>query len=307
MKSNSPKVSKTCLDGNEDDFSNTNTNAISTSQNSKKTPITNNNKANIPIQTDHSNLSLIDLVNSLKDKISVYESEIHSLRDEKVRMQIEINNLMLINNYNKDLNKKFLSSKDEQFKDNQLIELNKQIANEQPYGLKKEMNYLNNAISKQKEMITDPKFVSSLKIDKCPNCEAKNEELRKLTEEKSEICSAIQELKIQLDEMKKQQNVNNVGKNKKKKNKEKIDRKETLPNIEQYFILNNKFQLVDSDRNLWHMKKCLKFQQFKEEKKNEYSTSEEILKAFVDVYEIKSDEEGDDEDKDSERNNKEDK
>ena len=107
--------------------------------------------------------------------------------------------------------------------------------------------------------------------------------------------------------MKKQQNVNNVGKNKKKKNKEKIDRKETLPNIEQYFILNNKFQLVDSDRNLWHMKKCLKFQQFKEEKKNEYSTSEEILKAFVDVYEIKSDEEGDDEDKDSERNNKEDK
>ena len=108
MKSSSPKVSKTCLDGNEDDFSNANTNAISTSQNSKKTPTTNNNKPSIPIQTDHSNLSLIDLVNSLKDKISVYESEIHSLLDEKVRMQIEINNLMLINNYNKDLNKKFI-------------------------------------------------------------------------------------------------------------------------------------------------------------------------------------------------------
>ena len=43
------------------------------------------------------------------------------------------------------------------------------------------------------------------------------------------------------------------------------------------------------------MKKCCKFQQFKEEKKNEYSTSEEILKAFVDVYEIKSDDEGENE------------
>ena len=92
---------------------------------------------------------------------------------------------------------------------------------------------------------------------------------------------------------------------KKKDKKEKINKSESLPNIEQYFILNNKFQLVDSDRNLWHMKKCRKFQEFKDKNKSIYKSSEDILKAFVDTYENKSDDEGEEEENKNNINNNE--
>ena len=282
-------ISKTHLNINEVN-TNISKNELLANYNNLKLQVNNNEiKQNeLLFQTNHSNLSLFELVNSLKEKINVYETQIRNLLKDKIRMQIEINNLLLLNNGNKDLKSKFISSTKDT-KDNILLELNTHNIHEQQSILNKELNNLNNAIDKQKELIINTKFIKV--NNKCCNCETKNEELKKLHAEKKEICEAIRELKIQLEETKKQQN--NI--NKKKCNKEIIDRKETLPNIEQYFILNNKFQLVDSDRNLWHMKKCCKFQQFKEEKKNEYSTSEEILKAFVDVYEIKSDDEGENE------------
>ena len=119
----------------------------------------------------------------------------------------------------------------------------------------------------------------------------KDKELEKLKNEKQEICLSINDLKKQLEELK----TNEKKIKKKKDKKEKINKSESLPNIEQYFILNNKFQLVDSDRNLWHMKKCRKFQEFKEKNKSIYKSSEDILKAFVDTYENKSDEENEEE------------
>ncbi len=39
--------------------------------------------------------NLVDLVESLKNKLSVYESEMRSLIDEKIQMQITINNLQM--------------------------------------------------------------------------------------------------------------------------------------------------------------------------------------------------------------------
>ena len=275
MKGTSPKVTKTFLESSEEDICNV-------SQKKKEIK-----KEKI----DHSNMSLQELISALKDKISIYESEIQSLIDEKLRMQIEINNLQLINKRNKDPNNNVLVA-ETQITENPLIELNKQMTNEST-GLKKELNVLSQSISKQKELINSPKFVSSFKNDKCPGCEAKTEQLNKLSEEKVEICAAIQDLKTQLEEMKKAQSENEKKekekKAKNKKNKSKINTNESLPNIEQYFILNNKFQLVDSNRNLWHMKKCQKFEQFKEEKKKEYSTEDEILMAFVNQYDNKSD------------------
>ena len=40
-------------------------------------------------------MNLIELINSLKEKNSVYEKDIESVIDEKLEMQIEINNLKL--------------------------------------------------------------------------------------------------------------------------------------------------------------------------------------------------------------------
>lgn len=277
MKGSSPKVTKTFLESPDDDMCN-----ISQST-SKKKEIKKE-------QVDHSNMSLQELITALKDKISIYESEIQSLIDEKLRMQIEINNLQLINRRNKDPNNNVLVA-ETQLTENPLIELNKQMTNESA-GLKKELNVLSQSINKQKELISSPKFVSSFKNEKCAGCEAKTEQLNKLSEEKVEICAAIQDLKTQLEEMKKAQSANEKKekKSKNKKNKSIINTNESLPNIEQYFILNNKFQLVDSNRNLWHMKKCQKFQQFKEDKKKEYSTEDEILMAFVNQYDNKGEE-----------------
>ena len=237
-------ISKTHLNINEVN-TNISKNELLANYNNLKLQVNNNEiKQNeLLFQTNHSNLSLFELVNSLKEKINVYETQIRNLLKDKIRMQIEINNLLLLNNCNKDLKSKFISSTKDT-KDNILVELNTHNIHEQQSILNKELNNLNNAIDKQKELIIDTKFIKV--NNKCCNCETKNEELRKLHAEKNEICEAIRELKIQLEETKKQQN--NI--NKKKCNKEIIDRKETLPNIEQYFILNNKFQLVDSDRNL---------------------------------------------------------
>ena len=80
-----------------------------------------------------------------------------------------------------------------------------------------------------------------------------------MEEEKVEIYSTITSLRKQIDEIK----LNEKLKKEKKNRREKIKKSQSLPNIEKYLVLNNKFQLMDSDMNLWHMKKCSKFQEFK--------------------------------------------
>ena len=124
--------------------------------------------------------------------------------------------------------------------------------------------------------------------------EEKKKELYKTSNEKEEIIPTIASLTKQLDEYKKTEKI----KKDKKKKRVKLKKTENLPNIEQYFICNNKFQLVDSDKNLFHMRKCLKFQEFKRSCKaaNDNISSEDILKDFVDIYQEKDEEISDEND-----------
>ena len=245
---------------------------------------------------DYSNMSLNELIISLKEKLKLYESEIVKLIDERLKMQVEINNLQLENmklkKNNENINK-------EEIVDNRLIEINAEII-KQNENLKNELDNLNKNIQIQKSNLENNNKIKEDKVY-CSNCNIKDKELEKLKNEKEEICLSINDLKKQLEELK-----GNEKKTKKKKDKkEKINKSESLPNIEQYFILNNKFQLVDSDRNLWHMKKCRKFQEFKDKNKSIYKSSEDILKAFVDTYENKSDDEGEEEENKNNINNNE--
>ena len=107
-----------------------------------------------------------------------------------------------------------------------------------------------------------------------------------MASEKEEIFNSIKSLRKQLDELKLNEKIK-----KEKKKKQKIEKNESLPNIEQYFIVNNKFQLVDSNKNLWHMKKCMKFQEFKQKYEQANLSPDDLLKEFVETYEIKIDEE----------------
>ncbi|MCQ2816095.1 MAG: hypothetical protein MJ252_02405 [archaeon] len=237
--------------------------------------------------TDHNDLSLFELISALKEKIAIYETEIQKLLKEKIEMQKEINTLKeFTNNKIKEGGRKEnLSLLDDDLKQN---------FQNQKNNINNELETLKTSLTKQKSLFNNPKFISAFKPKekeeekKCPNCQKKEEELLKVTSEKNEIFEAIQEMKKQLEEVK-ASSVNE--KKKEKKKREKINKSSSLPDIEQYFILNNKFQLVDSQRNLWHMKKCRKFTEFKEQNKEKYTDPDELLKAFVDIYDNKEDEE----------------
>lgn len=59
---------------------------------------------------------------------------------------------------------------------------------------------------------------------------------------------------------------------------------ECLPNIEQFFVFKNKISLVDSEKNLWHLKKCKKFEEFTKKNAHSYKNKEDNLFAFLEYY-----------------------
>ena len=261
-------------------------------------------------------ISIKDLINALKEKINVYEKQIKKLIDDKVKLQmdmnemilqnlqskkkannneninnkensIDLNNLDLSKNFGKEQNKIIISSLADIYK--KLLEQNKE--------LKEQIEIFKNNLEAYKKKMEDFKNNknnnSNVTKDKCPFCEEKKLKLIKVEEEKEEIYSIITSLRKQIDEIK----LNEKLKKEKKNKREKIKKNESLPNIEQYFILNNKFQLVDSDKDLWHMKKCSKFQEFKKSFAGKNISPEDILKEFVDEYDSKNEEERSDDDR----------
>ena len=255
----------------------------------------------IPSTEINSVLSIKDLINSLKAKINIYEKQIKKLIDDKVKLQMEINEMILQNLQSKkknsnnnnieniDLNlfnmNNNIEKEENKIITSSLIDINQKLI-EHNKELKEEIEIYKNNLNIYKQKIEDFKKNNNNKI-KCQFCEEKQLVINKMTEEKKEIIVSITSLKKQLDELK----LSEKYKKEKKKKREKINKTESLPNIEQYFILNNKFQLVDSDKNLWHMKKCLKFQEFKKKYDKTNLTSDDILKEFVDLYDSKIDEE----------------
>ena len=260
-------------------------------------------------------ISIKDLINALKEKINTYEKQIKKLIDDKVKLQMDMNEMILqnlqskkkANNNNENINNKENSidlnnmdlSKNFEKEQNKIIisslaDINKKLM-EQNKELKDQIEIFKNNLETYKKKMEDLKNSKNNNIskDKCPFCEEKKLKLIKVEEEKEEIYSTITSLRKQIDEIK----LNEKLKKEKKNKREKIKKTESLPNIEQYFILNNKFQLVDSDKDLWHMKKCLKFQEFKKSFAGKNISPEDILKEFVDEYDSKNEEERSDDDR----------
>ena len=254
-----------------------------------------------------------DLINSLKEKISVYENQIKKLIDDKVKLQMDMNAIILQNLQSKKKNNNSINNTDnvnnkENSIDNNNFDYNKNIEKEQNKIIISSLIDINQTLIQQNKELKEQidQFKNNLDIykqkinefknnknnnNKCAFCEEKKLELIKMSEEKKEIYSSINSLRKQMDEIKLSEKL----KKEKKKKREKIKNSESLPNIEQYFILNNKFQLVDSDKNLWHMKKCLKFQEFKKKFYGSNFSSDDILKEFVNLYDSKMEEEKSDE------------
>ena len=91
--------------------------------------------------------SLLDLVESLKEKLNLYESEIRGLIDEKIEMQITINNLQMNNikknTHNENTNYKSFSDEYIERKDFKIIDEN---INRQKELLEKNFSILNENI-----------------------------------------------------------------------------------------------------------------------------------------------------------------
>ena len=171
--------------------------------------------------------------------------------------------------------------------------LNNNDANNINNGILQSLIDINQKLLSQNKELKSQLDIYKSNLDKCINkdtkckfCEEKKLELIKMASEKEEIYNSIKFLRKQLDELKLNEKIK-----KEKKKKQKIEKYESLPSIEQYFIVNNKFQLVDNNKELWHMKKCMKFQEFKNKYKEANLSPDDLLKEFVENYEIKIDEE----------------
>lgn len=89
----------------------------------------------------NNNNSLSELVVSLKQKINIYESEIRSLIDEKIQMQIQINNLQM-NNLKKSSRSDISGSSS-----------NRKVGYNDIAGLNKELRNMGEHIARQKKLI----------------------------------------------------------------------------------------------------------------------------------------------------------
>ena len=162
-----------------------------------------------------------------------------------------------------------------------MIEINEKLV-EQNKELKSQIDIYRISIDNYKKKMMEIK--ENMKSHKkCKFCEEKKLELNKMVLEKEEILNSIISLRKQLEDLKLNEK---IKKEKKKKQRaEKID--DSLTNIEKYFIVNNKIRLFDSNNNLWHMKKCMKFQEFKKKYEQANLSSKDLLKEFVlESYEI---------------------
>ena len=287
----------------------------------KQTDILISEKINEDIINDKSNNSnelsniiiIKELINSLKEKINIYEKQIKKLIDDKVKLQMDMNSIILQNlslkkknnslqnienskednilNFNP-LNNEIVNNKNNN-QDNSalstLIDINKKLL-EQNKELRSQIDIFKSNIEVYKQKSINIKEKLNEKDKKCQFCEEKKLELNKMASEKEEIFNSIKSLRKQLDELKLNEKIK-----KEKKSKQKIGKNESLPNIEQYFIVNNKFQLVDSNKNLWHMKKCMKFQEFKKKFEKSSISPDDLLKEYVETYEVKLDEDNNEE------------
>ena len=280
------------------------------------------------LQKSKENLIIVikELIKYFKEKISEYEKQITKLIDDKDELQMKINEMILqylrarekyannnnINDIeNVDKNEKCVDLKnffdiiknnekeEDKIIESSLVYVNRKLI-EQNKELKEQLEIFKNILdidNKNKNGYEINKFennANTVSYEENKNEFSKSEKEKE--KEKEKMSPTILSLLKQLAEYKKSEKIKKDRKRKKNKN-EKLDKTSNLPNIEQYFISNNKFQLVDSEKNLYHMRKCYKFQEFKKNYKaanNSSETDEDILKEFVDIY-LEDDEEKDEE------------
>ena len=107
------------------------------------------------------NSNLIELVESLKEKINVYDNELRNLIEEKIQMQIQINTLQL-NSYQ---NMKKSGNKIIKTGDHLTLSNDSNYNDEKNTGLRNELNNLNNNLVKQRKLLDQDFSILNNTID----------------------------------------------------------------------------------------------------------------------------------------------
>ena len=147
----------------------------------------NENLINLENQEPEINNVLIikDLISSLKEKITIYENQIKKLIDDKVKLQMDMNSMILQN----------LSLKKNNENENLL---NNNDANNINNGILQSLIDINQKLLSQNKELKSQLDIYKSNLDKCINkdtkckfCEEKKLELIKMASEKEEIYNSI--------------------------------------------------------------------------------------------------------------------
>ena len=232
--------------------------------------------------------NLVEIIQELYNKITVYEQEMKSLVQEKKSLQSQVltfqAQIYQYESKSKKKDKKNLVSSYDSQKSNRSEEISRQYAQE-INGLKTELNHFSKQLEKQRELINENNSLldeSLEKEEKETNFSEHKENLIELKKQKEKMLNEINNLKNEI------YTLMALQKEDKRKDDSSVAENENdmsnIPPIDYFFKLNGKIILVDTDKNLWHLKRCKEYDTFSKENKNKYNTKEEMFDAFIDYY-----------------------
>ena len=149
----------------------------------------------------------------------------------------------------------------------------------------KELQVKEKLLQSQLDELIEEKVTGQIKINelqketaRCENCERMNKQIQAYLNIKKDL---LLETKTLNDEIKALSTTVST--------KENLDINSSLPQPEKYFIMNNKYYIIDKERNLYTLSRCTKYEEFKEKMYNEIVKKHvpkenkllNVIKAFV--------------------------
>ena len=147
----------------------------------------------------------------------------------------------------------------------------------------KELQVKEKLLQSQLDELIEEKVTGQIKINelqketaRCENCERMNKQIQAYLNIKKDL---LLETKTLNDEIKALSTTVST--------KENLDINSSLPQPEKYFIMNNKYYIIDKERNLYTLSKCTKYEEFKEKMYNEGKCTggdNDLLMQFINIY-----------------------
>ena len=150
-----------------------------------------------------------------------------------------------------------------------------------------ELQQTEKKLQSQIDELIQEKIVLQIKINeleqssiRCENCDILDEQIKIYLQDKKNFLQRVsnlkQEIKIYQSNIKNQPN--------KIEDDEILQPNEPLPEPAKYFIMNNKFYIIDNNNDLYTLTKCKKFEEYKKKNAQYDKGQEELLLKFINSY-----------------------